>query len=122
MDHGLFLNQSRYLKAKNNYGRTKDAKQYARDIKTAGYATDVKYPEKLISLMDKYNLYRFDRVGTVVEPPPPGPEPVPDPKPEPEKSFQPKYVSRVGSMIVIHLKDGSRLQAVPVPGGRWVVR
>ena len=123
MDHGLFLNQSRYLTAKNNYGRTKDAKQYARDIKTAGYATDVKYPEKLISLMDKYNLYRFDGASVPgSEPPPPDPKPVPDPKPEPEKSFQPNYVSRVGNTLVIHLEDGSRLQAVPVPGGRWVVR
>ena len=125
MDHGLFLEQPRYRAAKDNYAKTKDANGYLRDIRVAGYATDLKYIPLVTQLMVKYDLYRFDRVGTVVEPPPPpppDPKPDPDPEPEPEKSFQPTYVSRVGSTLLIHLEDGSRLQAVPVPGGRWVVR
>ena len=125
LDHGLFLNQSRYLSAKNNYASTKNAKQYARDIRTAGYATDIKYPEKLISLMDKYNLYKFDGAklpGTVEPPTTNNPDPNPDPDPEPEKGAIPLYVASSGSSLIIHLKGGGVLHAYPVQGGRWIVR
>ena len=29
-------------------------------MKKAGYATDPKYPQKLISLIERYKLYRYD--------------------------------------------------------------
>ena len=58
-DHSLFLvNRSRYSFLfdfkKDNY------KQWARGLKKAGYATDPKYPQKLINLIEKYELYRYD--------------------------------------------------------------
>ena len=37
-----------------------DARAFARAIQDAGYATDPSYAAKLIGLMDRYNLYRFD--------------------------------------------------------------
>ena len=37
-----------------------DPKQFAREVNRAGYATDPSYAAKLIGLMDRYNLYRFD--------------------------------------------------------------
>jgi flagellum-specific peptidoglycan hydrolase FlgJ len=58
-DHSEFLNtRTRYdflfeLK-KNNY------KDWAKGLKKAGYATDPKYPDKLISLIERYDLYKFD--------------------------------------------------------------
>jgi len=56
-DHGLFLRENaRYASA----FRTGDAKEFARRIHAAGYATDPGYSDKLIRLMDKYDLYRFD--------------------------------------------------------------
>ena len=39
----------------------RDAKAFARAIQDAGYATDPAYALKLIGLMDRYNLYRFDQ-------------------------------------------------------------
>ena len=30
-------------------------------MKAAGYATDKKYPQKLISLIERYQLYEFDK-------------------------------------------------------------
>ncbi|MGM1047589.1 MAG: N-acetylmuramoyl-L-alanine amidase [Bacillota bacterium] len=42
-----------------------DGKTAAREIAKAGYATDPKYADKLIALMDKYNLYRYDIVKGV---------------------------------------------------------
>ncbi|MBU5670238.1 glycoside hydrolase family 73 protein [Paenibacillus brevis] len=36
----------------------------ARAIATAGYATDPKYAEKLISIMNEWNLYQYDESGS----------------------------------------------------------
>jgi flagellum-specific peptidoglycan hydrolase FlgJ len=58
-DHSLFLTtRSRYdflfdLK-KDNY------KAWAKGLKKAGYATDRKYPTKLINLIEDYKLYAYD--------------------------------------------------------------
>src|SRR5699024_796365 len=58
-DHSLFLrNGARY-----NFLfklRIDDYKGWARGLKAAGYATDPRYPRKLINLIQKYKLYRFD--------------------------------------------------------------
>lgn len=58
-DHSVFLTtRKRYHKLfileKDDY------KGWARELKAAGYATDRKYPQKLISLIERYKLYRFD--------------------------------------------------------------
>lgn len=39
-----------------------DGKTAAREIQKAGYATDPKYADKLIAIMDEYNLYQYDTV------------------------------------------------------------
>ncbi|BFH59464.1 glucosaminidase domain-containing protein [Paenibacillus azoreducens] len=41
----------------------------ARAIAEAGYATDPKYAQKLIALMNEYNLYQYDEPGTVRDKP-----------------------------------------------------
>jgi LysM repeat protein len=60
VDHGLFfLQNSRYAGAMAVKG---DARQFAVAINREGYATDPSYSSKLIGLMDRYNLYRYDDV------------------------------------------------------------
>ena len=60
VDHGLFfLENGRYLSA---MAVKNDPQQFAREINRAGYATDPSYAAKLIALMDRYNLYRYDDV------------------------------------------------------------
>ncbi len=68
-DHAAFLtNRSRYselfLLPKGDY------QSWATGLKTAGYATDPKYPEKLISYIERYNLHQYDCqvLGTNFEP------------------------------------------------------
>ncbi|WP_111309031.1 glucosaminidase domain-containing protein [Confluentibacter sediminis] len=58
-DHSLFLTtRKRYS---NLFDLKKDDyKGWAKELKAAGYATDRKYPDKLISLIERYELYKFD--------------------------------------------------------------
>jgi flagellum-specific peptidoglycan hydrolase FlgJ len=58
-DHSLFLTgRPRYsdlFKLKKD-----DYKGWARGLRKAGYATDPKYPEKLIRIIEQYELYKLD--------------------------------------------------------------
>ena len=58
-DHSLFLTgRSRYSKLFTL--RKTDYKGWARGLKAAGYATDPKYPAKLIGLIERYELDQYD--------------------------------------------------------------
>lgn len=60
-DHSMFLyHKKRYANlfklAPNDY------KGWAKGLRKAGYATDKKYPQKLIKLIEDYELYYFDNL------------------------------------------------------------
>ena len=55
--HSLLLEGNRYAALKD-YG--KDYKKWAKGLKKAGYATDKKYDKKLINVIKKYKLYKYD--------------------------------------------------------------
>src|SRR5690606_2138085 len=58
-DHSLFLTQrSRYQDLFKL--RKDDYKGWAKGLRKAGYATDPKYPEKLIGIIERYNLEKYD--------------------------------------------------------------
>ena len=62
-DHSLFLSErSRYARLFKL--KKSDYKGWAKGLKAAGYATDPKYPAKLISLIERYNL-----INTIIEKP-----------------------------------------------------
>lgn len=58
-DHSQFLLRKRYERLftldKNDY------KGWAKGLKEAGYATNPRYPELLIDLIERYQLYQYDR-------------------------------------------------------------
>ncbi|WP_437125349.1 glucosaminidase domain-containing protein [Flavobacterium enshiense] len=58
-DHSLFLtSRSRYAALfKLDRG---DYAAWAKGLRAAGYATDPKYPDKLIGLIERYELYKLD--------------------------------------------------------------
>ena len=60
-DHSLFLsNRARYSFLFDL--KKDDYKQWAKGLKKAGYATDPKYPQKLIDLIQRYQLYKYDNI------------------------------------------------------------
>jgi LysM repeat protein len=58
-DHSVFLTDSRRYNFLFDYKPT-DYKAWARGLKKAGYATSPTYAEKLIQLIERYKLYKYD--------------------------------------------------------------
>ncbi|SEM07377.1 Flagellum-specific peptidoglycan hydrolase FlgJ [bacterium A37T11] len=58
-DHSQFLLRNRYAKLfeldKDDY------KGWAKGLKKAGYATNPRYPDLLVDLIERYELYRYDK-------------------------------------------------------------
>ncbi|MBN2637704.1 MAG: glucosaminidase domain-containing protein [Bacteroidales bacterium] len=59
-DHSDFLTSGSRYAFLFKYPIT-DYKKWAYGLKRAGYATNPKYPELLISLIERYKLYRYDK-------------------------------------------------------------
>jgi flagellum-specific peptidoglycan hydrolase FlgJ len=58
-DHSLFLTErSRYRSLFSL--RIDDYKGWAKGLRKAGYATDPKYPNKLIGIIERYELFKYD--------------------------------------------------------------
>lgn len=63
-DHSKFLQGNRY-QGLYKYDQ-KDYKSWARGLKKAGYATNPKYADLLISKIEKHQLWRYDRMNSQV--------------------------------------------------------
>lgn len=63
--HRSFEDHSIFLSSRGRYAdlfklKQSDYKGWAKGLRAAGYATDRKYPEKLIDLIERYQLNQFD--------------------------------------------------------------
>jgi flagellum-specific peptidoglycan hydrolase FlgJ len=58
-DHALFLLNRPWYKSLFDLEKD-DYKLWARGLKNAGYATDPKYPDKLIAIIERYQLNQYD--------------------------------------------------------------
>ena len=65
-DHSDFLRYRDRYKFLFDYELT-DYESWAYGLKAAGYATDPKYPEKLIRLIEEYELYLYDTMQPATE-------------------------------------------------------
>ncbi|MGB5983227.1 MAG: glucosaminidase domain-containing protein [Nonlabens sp.] len=61
-DHSLFLTQRKRYAGLFNL-RISDYKAWAKGLKKAGYATDRSYPDKLISIIERYGLDKYDQIA-----------------------------------------------------------
>ena len=60
-----YEDHSEFLTGRGRYSKlfeldTEDYKGWARGLKAAGYATDPRYPKKLIGLIERYELWKYD--------------------------------------------------------------
>jgi hypothetical protein len=60
-----FEDHSKFLTGRSRYAdlfklKPDDYKAWAKGLRQAGYATDRQYPEKLIGLIERYQLYQYD--------------------------------------------------------------
>jgi LysM repeat protein len=60
-DHSLFLQKKRYEPLFTL--EIKDYKGWAKGLKECGYATNPKYPQLLINLIEQYQLAQYDKLG-----------------------------------------------------------
>ena len=65
-----YEDHSKFLVGRQRYAalfklKPTDYEGWAKGLKQAGYAEDSKYPQKLISLIERYNLQRFDSKSSV---------------------------------------------------------
>jgi flagellum-specific peptidoglycan hydrolase FlgJ len=63
-----FKDHSEFLTKRKRYAKLftlkqSDYKGWARELRRAGYATDKKYPQKLIALIERYDLNKYDKLG-----------------------------------------------------------
>jgi len=61
-----FRDHSEFLAKRKRYAslfdlKINDYKAWAKGLRKAGYATDKRYPQKLISLIQRYELYQYDK-------------------------------------------------------------
>ena len=61
-----YKDHSEFLSGRRRYAnlfklRKSDYKGWAKGLKKAGYATDKKYPKKIIKIIETYKLYEFDK-------------------------------------------------------------
>ena len=61
-----YRDHSEFLAYRKRYAglfklRVDDYKGWAKGLRKAGYATDPNYPKKLITLIERYELYKFDK-------------------------------------------------------------
>lgn len=63
-DHSKFLQRSRYASLFEL--KVTDYKGWAHGLRKAGYATDPRYPQKLIDLIERYELHQLDKGGDIV--------------------------------------------------------
>lgn len=59
-DHSEFLSSRARYAFLFNYSST-DYKRWAKGLSQAGYATDKRYPQKLIYLIEKHHLHKYDK-------------------------------------------------------------
>lgn len=105
-DHGEFFKSTDWRK--KNYAKVVGEINYvtaANELKNAGYATDVKYPEKIIRIIEQYNLHEWDReaIGSSYQEPT-NSRPSPSPSKR-KKNSDGTYTVRVGDNLTAISRD-----------------
>lgn len=107
-DHSLFLTEKPRYKSLFSLDIT-DYMGWAKGLQTAGYATDKAYANKLISLIERYELYLYDKKGKG------GSSTKKEEKPTKTQNKGPKYKHSpyiTGGLVYIITKEGDNYSAI----------
>ncbi|MCB9194985.1 MAG: glucosaminidase domain-containing protein [Flavobacteriales bacterium] len=96
-DHSVFLQKDRY-KFLYDYDVT-DYQSWAKGLKKAGYATNPKYPELLIQLIEQNQLWQYDKLQNTVKPK--------EPLVTAEPSISQPFGIDASSMVNVHMTEVS---------------
>ncbi len=135
-DHSDFLRYRDRYKHLFEFELT-DYKSWAHGLKKAGYATDPKYPSKLIDLIEKYELYKYDtrrpvvtvaaqtsKQETVTPPPPPSQiEQVVCVEPGKRETFRfslTREIYEQNGVPFIYVVEGETLESIAKANGLFV--
>ena len=115
LDHSLFLkNKPRYS---NLFSlNITDYKGWAKGLKKAGYATDPKYANNLIRVIEKYYLYEFDKTKKKKK----LKEKKSDSKNEPDKTIMKYLIEKYNDVPYIVSKSGDSYKNIADDFGIWV--
>ncbi|WP_300437856.1 glucosaminidase domain-containing protein [Christiangramia sp.] len=107
-DHSLFLSgRGRYAELFEL--DADDYKGWAKGLRKAGYATDRRYPDKLIDLIERYELYKFD--GDVTK------RPTPRYTAQPEKGLEIHEVQKGDTLYSISKKYNTSVEEIKKMNG-----
>ena len=99
LDHSLFLvNRPRYAALFTL--NIRDYREWARGLQRCGYATDKAYANKLIKVIEDYELYRYDTARGKA-------------KNTPSKTFdQPLQVYKSNGLLYVHARPGDTFKTI----------
>lgn len=114
-DHSIFLLKPRYAFLFDY--KTTDYKAWAHGLKKAGYATNPKYPELLIKIIEENNLQRFDTEQKGKKPGVEQPKAKPTAKPKTDNNTVEWGVGREvflsdNKVKFVFVKDGDTYQSI----------
>lgn len=115
-DHSDFLLRPRY--ASLFQLKPTDYKGWAHGLKSCGYATDPQYPQKLITLIERYDLDKFDR-GVDVQYPSASTAKAPEVKKSSRRRNNEDNTVTIGNARPVELFDG-RIKYVRAKRGETV--
>lgn len=110
-----YTDHSNFLKSRSRYAflfelKITDYTGWARGLKSAGYATDPRYAERLIEIIQRYELFEYDRLHTMPL--------VTRPKKKEElrivKTYAEREVFAVNGRKAIRVKSGDTFESLTV--------
>lgn len=103
-DHAKFLQRPRYAGLFDL--KPTDYKGWAHGLKKAGYATDPNYPQKLINLIERYELHKLDQGQVVARTTKPAEKPSTPPRSGRRSSGAEEITITVGAARTVERFDG----------------
>jgi LysM repeat protein len=105
-----YNDHSRFLKERPRYAElfklnVKDYKGWAKGLQKCGYATDKTYADKLIRLIEEYELYRFDSPASHEKAPAAKPAPAPKKKESPKTATLIRFIQTMYGIPCVYAEN-----------------